>query len=42
MKYADGRDIEPGDIIQIDTNYRGKVIASMDTGKYLPGGEGWA
>jgi hypothetical protein len=42
MKYADGRDIEPGDIIQIDTNYRGKVIASMDTGKYLPGEEGWA
>ena len=42
MKYADGTDIQPGDIIQIDSNYRGKVIASMDTGRYLPGEEGWA
>lgn len=42
MKYADGSEIQPGDIIQIDSVYRGKVIASMDTGRYLPEGEGWA
>jgi len=42
MKYKDGQDIEPGDIIQIDTIYRGKVVASMDTDRYLPGQEGWA
>ena len=42
MKYRDGFDIEPGDIIQIAAKYRGKVIASMDTGRYLPGQEGWA
>lgn len=42
MKYMDGLDIEPGDIIQIAAKYRGKVIASMDTRRYLPGQEGWA
>jgi hypothetical protein len=42
MKYADGRDITPGDIIQIDGDYRGRVIASMDTNEYLPGEDGWA
>jgi hypothetical protein len=30
MKYADGTDIEPGDVVQIDRIYRGRVIASMD------------
>jgi len=42
VKYMDGTDIAPGDIIQIATKYRGRVIASMDTEKYLPGQEGWA
>lgn len=42
MKYADGTDIGPGDIIQIDVDYRGRVIASMDTGEYLPGEDRWA
>ena len=42
MKFPDGTDIEPGDLIQIDTKYRGRVIASMDTGRYLPGEEGWS
>ena len=42
MKFADGTDIEPGDLIQIDTIYRGRVIASMDTNMYLPGEDGWA
>jgi hypothetical protein len=41
MKYADGTEIEPGDVVQIDGAYRGVVVASMDTGKYLPGQEGW-
>jgi len=42
MKYADGTDIEPGDIVQIDVKYRGRVIASMDTSEYLPGEERWS
>jgi hypothetical protein len=42
MKYANGTDIEPGDLVQIDNIYRGRVIASMDTGKYLPDQEHWA
>ena len=42
MKYADGTDIRPGDVVQIDTRYRGRVIASMDTGEHLPGEDGWA
>jgi hypothetical protein len=41
MKYADGKDIEPGDVVQIDRIYRGLVIASMDTGKYLQDHEQW-
>lgn len=42
MKYADGTDIRLGDVIQIDVDYRGRVIASMDTGEYLPGEDRWA
>jgi hypothetical protein len=42
MKYADGTEIEVGDLIEIDAEYRGRVIASMDTGKYAPGSESWA
>jgi hypothetical protein len=42
MKYADGTDIKPGDVIQIDVKYRGQVIASMDTSEYLPGEDRWA
>jgi len=42
MTYADGSCIEPGDLIQIASIHRGKVIASMDTGRYLPGEETWA
>ena len=42
MKYANGTDIKPGDVVRIDTQYRGRVIASMDTGEYLPGEDGWA
>ncbi len=42
MKYADGADIKPGDVMQIDGQYRGRVIASMDTNEYLPGENSWA
>lgn len=42
MKYPDGTEIEPGDLIQISEVYRGRVIASMDTRRYLPGAEEWA
>jgi hypothetical protein len=41
MKYADGTTIEPGDFVQIAQIYRGRVLASMDTKKYLPGNESW-
>jgi hypothetical protein len=41
MRYADGQTIEPGDIVQIDGQYRGRVVASMDTNSYLPGEEYW-
>ena len=36
MKFADGTDIEPGNLIEIDVKYHGRAIASMDTNKYLP------
>ena len=42
MRYSDGTVIEPGDIVRIDDRYRGRVIASMDTGRYLPGEESWS
>lgn len=42
MKYADGTDIRPGDVVQIGAMYRGRVVASMDTDEYLPGEGGWA
>ena len=42
MQYADGTNIEPGDVIQIDAVYRGRVVASMDTNEYLPGEDSWA
>ncbi|MGE5525405.1 MAG: hypothetical protein ACM3SS_16955 [Rhodospirillaceae bacterium] len=41
MKYRDGTTIEPGDLVQIDGAYRGRVVASMDTKKYLPNQEHW-
>ena len=42
MNYEDGTPIKPGDIIRIDEKYIGRIIASMDTGQYLPGEEGWS
>ncbi len=42
MKYRDGTEITPGDTVQIDVIYRGRVLASMDSGQYLSGQEHWA
>ncbi len=42
MRYTDGQLIAPGDTVQIDGQYRGRVIACMDTNSYLPGAEDWA
>ena len=42
MRYADGQLIAPGDTVEIDGQYRGRVIACMDTKRYLPGAEDWA
>lgn len=42
MKYADGDDIQAGDLVRIDGKYQGRVLASMDTSQYLPGHEHWA
>ena len=42
MKYSDGTEIMPGDVMRIDGEYRGRVIASMDTNEYLAGEDSWA
>jgi hypothetical protein len=42
MKYADGSDIQAGDLVRIDSKYQGRVLASMDTSQYLPDQEHWA
>jgi hypothetical protein len=42
LNYADGLLIEPGDLILVDGTDRGRVVSSIDTGKHLPGHDGWA
>ncbi|PKV12452.1 hypothetical protein [Xanthomonas prunicola] len=42
MQYSDNHEAKSGDLIQIDTLYRGKVTACMDTADYLPGQETWS
>ena len=42
MNYADGLLVEPGDFVVLDGTDRGRVVASIDTGKYLSGHDGWA
>ncbi|AVQ06535.1 TPA: hypothetical protein HH295_17850 [Xanthomonas vasicola pv. zeae] len=42
MQYSNGHEAKSGDLIQIDTLSRGKVIACMDTADYLPEQETWA
>jgi hypothetical protein len=39
MKYRNGHDIRLGGVVSFDSRYRGTVVASMDTQKYLPGAE---
>jgi hypothetical protein len=41
MKYADGTDIQPGDDVLIDGRYRGRVVACMGSGAFLPGFDDW-
>ena len=41
MRYVDGQLARVGDLIQIDEQYRGRVIACIDTGEYMPGEESW-
>ncbi|RJU11791.1 hypothetical protein XcmpCFBP7700_11780 [Xanthomonas campestris] len=42
MWYADGQEAKSGDLVQIDTLYRRKVIACMDTADYLPDKQAWS
>jgi hypothetical protein len=42
MNYEDGLLVEPGDVVRIDRRDRGRVVASMGTGKYLAKNESWA
>lgn len=41
MKYNDGQRVLAGDVVEIDGRYHGVVIAAIDEGSYLPGGEDW-
>lgn len=42
MNYADGSPIQPGNLARIDGQYQGRVVASMDSSRYLAGHESWA
>ena len=42
VRYTDGNEAIAGDVVAIDTKYRGVVVACMDRREYLPGHEGWA
>jgi hypothetical protein len=42
LNYADGLAVEPGDLVLVGGTDRGRVVASIDTGKHLPGHDGWA
>lgn len=42
MKYTDGRLVLAGDVVRIDGQYRGTVVAAIDDASYLPDGEAWA
>lgn len=41
MNYPDGAFIEPGDVVLLDGRDRGLVVASIDTGRFLPEHGGW-
>lgn len=44
MVYADGNEARVGDVVAIDTNFSGVVVASIDNGQYSKGfpAEKWA
>jgi hypothetical protein len=42
MRYENGDVIRAGDLVTIDDQFEGQVVASMDTSDYLPGYEDWA
>ncbi|MFL6617257.1 MAG: hypothetical protein ACJ8MH_01570 [Povalibacter sp.] len=41
MTYSDGKESEIGDAVLIDGQYRGLVVACIDSGTALPGNEDW-
>ena len=36
MRYASGQEVLPGDLVQINSRYRGTVVACIAEGRYLP------
>ena len=36
MRYASGQDVLPGDRVQIESRFKGTVVACIDTAAYLP------
>jgi hypothetical protein len=41
LKYTDGRLVLAGDVVRIDGQYWGTLVAAIDDASYLPGGEAW-
>lgn len=41
MKYSGGQRVLAGDVVLIDGQYHGVVIAAIDDKSYLPGAEDW-
>jgi len=41
VNYPDGALIEPGDVVLLDGKDRGRVVASIDTGRSLPEHGSW-
>ncbi len=42
MNYTDGNEARAGDLVSIDGQYSGRVVANMDGNEYLPGQEQWS
>jgi hypothetical protein len=41
VNYPDGALVEPGDVVLLDGKDCGRVVASIDTGRFLPEHGGW-
>jgi hypothetical protein len=41
VRYQDGNEARAGDVIAIDAQYGGVVVACIESGDYLPGYEHW-